>query len=187
MLTGLIMLASIAYAQDRAVSSPRESVREKVCKQRLSAIRGKPLRIVTVPTLKKQNESGVLLLINCSNRKVVSLRDPSRSQRHVREYVYIPGFRARMRRDPHEYEVLNFNEEVHQTAFEHTAYSSQQNWTGPCHYPGLELTTVAALASEDRQTIKFDLNICHNLIVALFAPTQLIPSNAAFSDSSRKK
>lgn len=183
----LLIFASVLQIQVSTAANPRETVREKVCKQHFLGAQGEPFKITTVPTMKRQNESGVLLLINCSNRKVVSLRDPSRSRRHVREFVYIPDFLARMRRDPYGYEVLNFNEEVHNTAFEHTAYSSEQNWTGPCFYPGLELTTISPLHPDDRRTIKFDLNICHNLIVALLTPAQPGDSVTVFPDILRRK
>jgi hypothetical protein len=131
---------------------------------------GDKFSLMTIPTPGRVNESGVVMLVNCSGRKIVSLRDPSHSPRHERRLVYGPLRRAQLPHDPNAYEILNFNKQASNTAFDHTTYSKQQGWTGPCVFDGLELTTADPLEPTDQQTVTIALNICTSHILVLLAP-----------------
>ncbi|MET3725098.1 hypothetical protein [Sphingomonas trueperi] len=108
-----------------------------------------------------------MLLVNCTERVIVSLKDRHRSYRHVREQLYDPDRTVRFRHDPHLYAALNFNKEVHQTSFEHTIYASSQGWTCLCTYNDLELFTAGGRGARDSYSITFSINICKNQILAL--------------------
>ena len=171
LLIGLSAIPSgLAQASTSRPVAAQQTVKESVCKTHLPAMSGKAFRLLSVPSEKKPNETGVLLVVNCSDRQIVSLRDPSRSYRHVNEQVYYPDRRAHLKYDPHPYEFINFNERVFNTAWDHTAYSSAQAWTGPCRYDGLELTTVDPKNPADSQTVTFDIDICQNHLLALLTP-----------------
>jgi hypothetical protein len=165
--------APVARAADAV---PAATLREKVCEHHQPAFPGDQFSLMSLAGPRGANKTGVLLLINCSQRKVVSLRDPSLSPRHVREHLYEPASRARMRRDAHRYEILNFNKEARNSVFQHTAFARDLPWDGLCRYDGLELTTVDPGNSTDRHTIVFSLDICRNQILALVTPPVPGPS-----------
>jgi hypothetical protein len=164
-----ISTRSSAAAQADAAQTP---LKDLVCRYRRAVSAGDQFSLMSLPAPRQVNESGVLLLVNCSTRELVSVRDPSRSPRHVREFVYDLLRRARLPHDPNAYQVLNFNERMHNTPFQHTAFSRQQGWTGPCVFDGLELTTVDPANPQDRRTITFNLDICRNQVLGMLkAPT----------------
>jgi hypothetical protein len=151
-------------------AAPRETLRSSVCRYHRAVPPGDKFSLMTIPTPGRVNESGVVMLVNCSGRKIVSLRDPSHSPRHERRLVYGPLRRAQLPHDPNAYEILNFNKQASNTAFDHTTYSKQQGWTGPCVFDGLELTTADPLEPTDQQTVTIALNICTSHILVLLAP-----------------
>ena len=146
------------------------TVRTTICQQQRPAPEGEAFSLLALPAHKGRNDSGVLLLVNCSDRKVVSLRDPSRARRHVTELVYEPHMRARLRGDPHHYEFLSFNERMMNTYMDHTTFSKFYPRNGLCKYEGLELTTVDPNNPADVQLMTFDLNICANQVLAMVTP-----------------
>ncbi|MEN2786515.1 hypothetical protein ABC969_08800 [Sphingomonas qilianensis] len=165
----LLLLAAAIHAQDNQPSRG-ETVREKVCRQHLPVERGQYFTVVPIHTLDQPNDSGVLLLVNCSSRRVVSLRDPNRSPRHVRKDLYTRGFRAKMRGDPQRYEVVNFNKKIINTAFSYNNFSTYDNWDGPCQFNGLELTTASDTDPEDTKTTIVNINVCDSILLALVVP-----------------
>ncbi|MDO6413047.1 hypothetical protein Q4F19_01500 [Sphingomonas sp. BIUV-7] len=110
-------------------------MKDIVCRQHAFVRPGDGFSLMAIPAPKRTNASGVLLLINCSDQDIVSLRDPSRSPRHVREFIYQPERHARLRHDPNDYRILNFNEAPHNNSFEHIAYAKSQDWAGPVCLP----------------------------------------------------
>lgn len=161
----IAMLASAAGEEAR-----RPTVRDAVCAQKLPAVAGDGFSLLALPAPRRGNEHGVLLLVNCSSRKIVSLRDPSRSRHHLTEFVYDPRVRKRLRGDPHRYEFINFHQRPVNSAVEVNGFSRNTYWRGPCRYDGLELTTVDAANEHDRATITFSLDICRNQVLALVTP-----------------
>jgi len=153
------------------------SVRESICELRAPSIADDAIGLLALPAPKQKNEMGVLLLVNCSDRKIVSLRDPSRSRRHVNEFPYDPRYRGRIRGDANGYEILNFNARSNNSVGDHVLHSRRTWWTGPCAYAGLELTT-ATRDDQDPRTITFDLDICKSQIVALLKP-RVSPADGA--------
>lgn len=158
-------------AQTVVDSGPAVTVRESICRHRPAAFRGASFRLLPIPTDGRQNETGVLLIVNCSDRAIVSVRDPNRSLRHLREQVYDPGLAVRIPDDPHRYAALNFNKDDVQTPFDHTTYMRGYNWSGPCRYRSLELTTADPDDPSQRQTVTFDLDVCQNVALALLPST----------------
>jgi len=148
------------------------SVRESICELRAPSIADDAIGLLALPAPKQKNEMGVLLLVNCSDRKIISLRDPSRSRRHVNEFPYDPRVVTKLRHDPGRYEILNFNQRSNNSVGDHTTHSKSTYWTGPCEYTGLQLTTAAAGDDHSRQTVVFDLNICKNQILAMLEPNK---------------
>lgn len=158
----------MALLLQAAVLTPDQgTVRDRVCSQRPASRERKSLDLFSVATPHRQNDTGVLLLVNCSKRTIVSVRDPSRSQRHVRKSVYDPTFRIKMRGDGYRYEALNFNEDRKNSGFDVTLYSRYDTWRGPCRYEGLELTTEGA---GGRELVRFDVDICRTMVLALVVP-----------------
>jgi len=170
MLIEAITIVMLAQARVDRSAVPVETVRDKVCKLRRSAMVAGGPGLIALPEQKRANATGVVLLVNCTNRMVVDLRDPSNSQRNLNKFVYARGVTARLPGDPNRYEVLNFNAEVHNSPLEHTVFLNPEDWSGRCDYKGLQLTTAAPDNPADRQTINFDLNICTNVILALVKP-----------------
>lgn len=165
----LIALTAARASAAEPITQPM-TVRTTICQQQRPAPEGEAFSLLALPAHKGRNDSGVLLLVNCSDRKVVSLRDPSRARRHVTEVVYEPHMRARLRGDPHHYEFLSFNERMMNTYMDHTTFSKFYPWNGLCKYEGLELTTVDPNNPADVQLVTFDLNICANQILAMVTP-----------------
>jgi hypothetical protein len=161
--------AALASASREGAGS-QQSLRSLVCKYHRPVPPGDGFSLMTLPTPHRDNESGVLLLVNCSNRRVISLRDPSHSPRHAREYLYNPLIHARLPHDPNHYEIINFNKEEKPTPFDHTAYSSQQGWTGPCVFKDLELTTADDEGGISKSTVTVSIDICKNHILVLLSP-----------------
>ena len=176
MLIELMLLAALAGgADDRA--DAKTTVRDSVCAQRSPVVAGDDFGIMVLPGPSGINEYGVVMLVNCSDRKIVSLRDPSRSRRHVNEFPYDPRYRGRIRGDANGYEILNFNARSNNSVGDHVLHSRRTWWTGPCAYAGLELTT-ATRDDQDPRTIMFDLDICKSQIVALLKP-RVSPADGA--------
>jgi hypothetical protein len=169
MLIGPAILAAV-LGTEAGAGAGKKAVSQAVCEQNLPAVAGDAFSLVVLPAPKRLNESGVLLLINCSNRKIVSLRDPSPSRRHVNEFVYDPRIRVRLRGERDKYAFINFNHRPKNSYTEVNGYSRNTYWNGPCRFDGLELTTAAADDGRDRKTITFSLNICENAILALVTP-----------------
>jgi hypothetical protein len=148
------------------------SVRESICDLRAPSIADDAIGLLALPAPQQKNEMGVLLLVNCSDRKIISLRDPSRSRRHVNEFPYDPRIVTKLRHDADRYEILNFNQRPNNSVGDHTTHSKATYWTGPCEYTGLELTTAAENDDHSRQTVVFDLNICKNQVLAMLKPNK---------------
>lgn len=175
MLIEAITLVTLAQANVSPATGAR-TVHEKVCGMRGSpGTKGMP-GLVALPEQKRVNATGVLLLVNCTNRKVVDVRDPNSS--HLNRFVYARGVTRRMPDDPRPYEVLNFNTRLHNTGSDYTVYVKPQDWIGPCNYKGLQLTTIDPANPADRQTTTFDLNICTNLILAMVKPVAMSAGSA---------
>lgn len=166
--SGVFCPMLMALLLEAAVMTPDQgTVRERVCSQRPASRERKSVEMFSITTPHRQNDTGVLLLVNCSKRTIVSVRDPSKSQRHVRKSVYDPTFRIRMGGDSYPYEALNFNEDRKNSSFDLTLYSRFDTWRGPCRYQGLELTTEGA---DGRELVRFDVDICRTMVLALVVP-----------------
>ena len=167
-------LAMLVLAPPPAIEADvaKKSVRDAVCAQTLPSVPGDRFSLMAFAAPGRRNETGVLLLVNCSERKIVSVRDPSTSRRHLTKFVYAPGVRRQLRRDPDSYEFLNFNERPDNSAMELTSYSRETYWGGPCRFDGLQLTTVGPRDDQDRRTITFSVNVCENHVLAFVRPPE---------------
>lgn len=170
----LMLLAMLVSAPPPTAQADvaKKSVRDAVCTQTLAAVPGDRFSLMAFAGPGRRNETGVLLLVNCSDRKIVSVRDPSTSRRHLTKFVYAPGVRRQLRRDPDSYEFLNFNERPNNSAMEVTSYSRETYWRGPCRFDGLKLTTIDPRDDQDRRTITFSVNVCENHVLALVRPPE---------------
>lgn len=165
------LLSLLVAMQASSPGRAGETVRSSICALRPAAIPGRDFRLLPVPTGGRQNETGVLLIVNCSEKVILGIRDPSRSLRHLREHVYDPRVVVRIPNDPNRYAALNFNKDDVQTPFDHTTYMPGYNWSGPCRYRSLELTTADPRNLARQQTVQFDLDICENVALALLPST----------------
>lgn len=168
----LLLLAPLLGTAIAAPGSVPVTLRETVCQLRAPAPSGDDFALVALPGPHQVNETGVVLLVNCTGRTILSLRDPHRSNRHVREQLYDPLRRVRLRHDPNSYGALNFNQEVHQASFQHTIFARDQGWTGLCIYNGLELVTAGGHGLTDTYSITFSIDICKNQLLALVPPAR---------------
>lgn len=160
-------IGALPFASPAAALSTPASLRDAICSLRAPAPPGDDFALVALPGPHDVNETGVVLLVNCTDRVIVRLNDPHRSYRHMRERLYDPNREVRVPGDPNRYAALNFNQEVHQSSFEHTAFASSQGWTGLCTYDGLELFTTGGHGPKDSYSITFGINVCKNQILAL--------------------
>lgn len=163
-----LIAAAVAIGADD--DGAKKNIRDNICALKVPAVPGDRFSLLAVPTPDRRNESGVLILVNCSDRKIVSIRDPSPPHRRLTEYVYDPQMRRRFRGDPHQYEFINFNERAANSFAELNSYSRNTYWRGRCRFDGLELTTAAPDNDQDRKTITFSLDICGSHVFALVTP-----------------
>lgn len=166
MLAGLAIILAPAIVS-RGEETPREGIRSVVCRQKLPAVAGDKFSLLALPAKNGNNESGVVLLVNCSRRVIVSVRDPKNSPRRLTEFVYDHRVKKKIKRDGKDYEFLNFNERAQTSFMEANSYSKDTYWRGPCRFDGLELTTVDPDANEGPRKITFSLNVCQNIVLAL--------------------
>lgn len=166
MLAGFAAMLVSAVAPDGG-ATPRAGVQSAVCRQKLAAVAGDKFSLLALPAKNKNNESGVVLLVNCSRRMIVSVRDPSKSHRHLVEFVYDRRVKKKIRNDGVRYEFINFNERAKYSFMESNIYSKNTYWRGPCRFDGLELTTAEPDTGNDPKTITFSLNVCENIVLAL--------------------
>jgi hypothetical protein len=166
MLAGLAIILAPSIVSG-GVETPREGIRSVVCRQKLPALAGDEFSLLALPAKDKNNESGVVLLVNCSRRVIVSVRDPKNSPRRLTEFVYDRRVKKRISQDGNHYEFLNFNERAKNSFMEANSYSKDTYWRGPCRFDGLELTTVEPDTEENPRKITFSLNVCENIVLAL--------------------
>ncbi|MBE2993081.1 hypothetical protein IFR23_13820 [Sphingomonas sp. CFBP 13603] len=175
----MMFAVALMFFQAAAVAPPPlesgkvvRSVRESICELRAPSIADDAIGLLALPAPQQKNEMGVLLFVNCSDRKIISLRDPSRSRRHMNEFPYDSRIETKLRHDSKRYEILNFNKRPNNSVGDHTTHSKDTYWTGPCEYTGLELTTAASNDDHSRQTVIFNLNICKNQVLAMLETTK---------------
>lgn len=165
MLAGLAVILTSAIVSGGAASP--EGIRNAVCRQKLAAVAGDKFSLLALPAKNKNNESGVVLLVNCSRRVIVSVRDPKFSPRRLTEFVYDRRVKKKIGRDGTRYEFMNFNERAKNSFTEANSYSKNTYWRGKCRFDGLELTTVEPDTEDDPRKITFSLNVCENIVLAL--------------------
>lgn len=166
MLAGLAVILASAIVSGGAATST-EGIRNAVCRQKLAAVAGDKFSLLALPAKNKNNESGVVLLVNCSRRVIVSVRDPKTSPRRLTEFVYDRRVKKKIGRDGNNYEFMNFNERANNSFTEANSYSKNTYWRGKCRFDGLELITVEPDTEGDPRKITFSLNVCENIVLAL--------------------
>lgn len=170
MFASMVVIAGVALMSGEGASS-KKSMRDTVCEQRRNPLAGDKFSLLALPSEKRKNETGVLMLVNCSSSNIVSIRD-TRSQRdRLTEFVYDKKVRRKVNSGDESYEFVNFNERAGTNVLgEMNIYSKNTYWRGPCKIDGLELTTSDPSAAGALKTITFSLNICDNFVLALVGP-----------------
>jgi hypothetical protein len=146
------------------------TIRGTACRYHHSTSLDKDFGLMTLQAPGNGNQSGVILVINCSKRRITSLRDPSNSPMHMRKELYNPFVSAHFSHDSDGYDVFNFNEKKENTPFDHTWYSKRQGWRGPCKYRDPELDTENFQSPAEKRTTIIDINVCKTQAIVMMAP-----------------